>query len=46
MTEFQFPTEERDFSLLQSLQGGSGAQTASYIMGAWNYFPRNNAAIV
>jgi hypothetical protein len=44
MTGVRFPTGERDFSLLHSVQTGSGAHPASYPMGTGGYFPEGKAA--
>ena len=38
------PDMEKDFSLLQSFQTGSGAHSASYSMGNGDPFPAINAA--
>jgi hypothetical protein len=42
----RFPAEERDYSLLQNVQTGSGPRTASYSMGIRGYFPGGRAARV
>jgi hypothetical protein len=39
MAGVRFPAGTRDFSLLHSVQTGSGAHPASYIMGTGGYFP-------
>jgi hypothetical protein len=37
-TGVRFPARLRDFSLLHSVQTGSGVHLASYAMGTWNLF--------
>ena len=41
----RLPTAATDFSLLQSVQTGSGAQPASYSMGTEDPFPEGKAAV-
>jgi hypothetical protein len=36
---FQFLAPERNFSVLQNVQAGSGASLSSYSVGAWGSFP-------
>jgi hypothetical protein len=43
-TGVRFPAGARDFSLLYSVQMGSGARVASYWMGTGGYFPGVRAA--
>jgi hypothetical protein len=40
----RFPTGERDYSLLHSVQTGSGAHPASYPVGTGSSFPWTKAA--
>jgi hypothetical protein len=42
--EVQFLAEERDFSLLHSVQTGSAAHLSSYPMGTVGFFPGAKAA--
>jgi hypothetical protein len=41
----RFPARQRDFSLLFSVQTGSGAHPASYSMGTGGSFPGGNVAV-
>jgi hypothetical protein len=40
----RFPAEARDFSLLRSIQTGTGAHPASYTTGIGASFPEGKAA--